>query len=109
MRDVGRLRTLTKFFNFGEELLNLDTMSITMSDENKRNLQFFEACSMRELYDCLQMWQDANHKRLLSISIQEDEGKFCCIALTNPTEVVITSLDGKRHANVTETGTLYTF
>lgn len=54
-----------------------------MPDENKRNLQFFEASSMRGLYDCMRNWQDANNKRLLSISIQKDDGKFCCIALTN--------------------------
>jgi hypothetical protein len=73
-----------------------------MSDENKRNLQFFEARSMRELYDCMQAWQDANQKRLLSVSIQEDGGKFCCIALTNPTEVVITSSGGNHYANVSD-------
>lgn len=33
---------------------------------------------------------------------------FCCIALTNPSEVVITSLDGKRHAEVTKRGSLET-
>jgi hypothetical protein len=79
-----------------------------MSDENKRNLQFFEARSMRELYDCMQAWQDANKKRFLSVSIQEDGGKFCCIALTNPSEVVITSSDGQRHAEVTIRGSLHT-
>jgi hypothetical protein len=80
-----------------------------MSDENKRNLQFFEARSMRELYDCMQAWQDANKKRFLSVSIQEDGGKFCCIALTNPSEVVITSSDGQRHAEVTIHGSLHTY
>jgi hypothetical protein len=30
--------------------------------------------------------------------IQLDEGNCCCIALTNPTEVVISSADRKRHA-----------
>src|ERR1043165_7078236 len=79
----------------------------TMSDENKRNLQFFEAPSMRELYDCMQAWQEANQKRLLSVSIQADGGKFCCIALTNPTEVVITSSDGERHAKISSDGPLY--
>jgi hypothetical protein len=78
-----------------------------MPDENKRNLQFFEASSMRELYDCMRSWQEANQKRLLSISIQADAGKFCCIALTNPTEVVITSSDGERHARVNDNGCLW--
>ena len=61
---------------------------------------------MRELYDCIQSWQDTNQKRFLSISVQEDNGKFCCIALTNPSEVVITSADGKRHADVSDNGRL---
>jgi len=80
-----------------------------MSDENKRNLQFFEACSVRELYDCMQVWQDANQKRLLSVSIQEDGGKFYCIALTNPTEVVITNSAGSRYVTVDSDGNLEVF
>jgi hypothetical protein len=73
-----------------------------MSDENKHNLLYFESSSVRALYDCMQEWQQAHHRRLLSISIQQDEGKYCCIALTNPTEVVITSHDGERHVSVHE-------
>lgn len=65
-----------------------------MSEKNKRNMHYFESSSMRELHDCMQNWQNENNKRLLSISIQKDCGTFCCIALTNPSEVVITSLDG---------------
>ncbi len=60
-----------------------------MSDENKRNLQYFESSSMRELFDLMKTWQHENDKRLLSLSIERDNGKFCCIALTNPTEVII--------------------
>jgi hypothetical protein len=65
-----------------------------MSDENKKNIQFFEASSMRELYDHLRTWQDVNNKRFLSISIHSENEAFCCIALTNPTEVVITDSHG---------------
>lgn len=65
-----------------------------MSEKNKRNMHYFESPSMRELHECMQNWQNENNKRLLSISIQKDCGTFCCIALTNPSEVVITSLDG---------------
>ncbi len=61
---------------------------------------------MRELYDRMRAWQEENHKRFLSVSIQSDGGMFCCIALANPTEVVITSVDGRRHANVNESGRL---
>lgn len=71
-----------------------------MSDTNKRNLVYFENRSMRGLYDSMEEWQQANNKRLLSISIQQDGSNYCCIALTNPTEVVITSADGKIHADV---------
>ena len=71
-----------------------------MSDTNKRNLVYFENPSMRGLYACMEEWQQANNRRLLSISVQQDAGNYCCIALTNPTEVVITSLDGQRHADV---------
>ena len=60
-----------------------------MSDENKHNLLYFEASSMRNLFDLMQAWQKENNKRLLSICVEKDGGKFCCIALTNPTEVII--------------------
>jgi len=60
-----------------------------MPDENKRNLQYFESTSMRGLYECMEDWQNENNKRLLSVSIQCDGGKYYCIAPTNPTEVII--------------------
>jgi hypothetical protein len=76
-----------------------------MFDENKRNLQYFEASSMRELFDSMQTWQNDHGKRLLSLSLAEDGGKFCCIALTNPTEVIIK--DGSPNgAQVTASGAL---
>jgi hypothetical protein len=65
-----------------------------MSDANKRNLLYFENPSMRGLYACMEEWQQANNRRLLSISVQQDGGNYCCIALTNPTEVVITDIGG---------------
>jgi hypothetical protein len=55
---------------------------------------------MRTLYSEMERWQQTNHRRLLSISIQQDSGSYCCIALTNPTEVVITSEDGRTHVTV---------
>ncbi len=57
---------------------------------------------MRGLYASMDKWQQSNNRRLLSISIQRDEDKYCCIALTNPTEVVITSADGSQHAPVSD-------
>jgi hypothetical protein len=66
---------------------------ISLMDDNKRNLQYFEAESMAELFDALQTWQHEKEKRFLSLDIQNDHGKFCCIALTNPSEVVIVGSD----------------
>jgi len=60
-----------------------------MDDNNKNNLHFFAADSMRDMHRQLTKWQAENQKRFLSLEIQQDEGQFCCLALTNPTEVVI--------------------
>ena len=68
-----------------------------MSDTNKRNLVYFENSSMRGLYASMEEWQQVNNRRLLSLNIQKDSDNYCCIALTNPTEVVITSADGQLH------------
>lgn len=75
-------------------------------DSNKQNLVYFEASTMRALYSQMQEWQQANNRRLLSISTQRDAGVFCCIALTNPSEVVITSEWGYNHARVNDDGKL---
>jgi hypothetical protein len=56
---------------------------------NKQNLQYFEAASMRELFGAMQDWQIENKQRLLSLNVERDGDAFCCIALTNPSEVVI--------------------
>jgi hypothetical protein len=65
-----------------------------VTTSNKRNLLYFEADTMRELYEVMEEWQEVNNKRLLSTNIQQDRGKFCCIALSNPTEVVICDESG---------------
>ena len=52
--------------------------------KDEHNLQYFEAASMRELFQSMQAWQDENDKRFLSIEIEKDNDKFCCISLTNP-------------------------
>ena len=75
-----------------------------MSDENKHNLIYFESTSMKELFDNMEEWQETNQKRLLSTNIQKDKGKFCCIALSNPTEVVICSGIGPNQARVSTNG-----
>ena len=55
---------------------------------------------MRGLYSCMEEWQKTNNRRLLSISVQQDDGNYCCIALTNPTEVVITDYEGRTYVGV---------
>ena len=60
----------------------------------------FDGSSMLELYKRMQIWQKKNNKRFLSTDIVKDGDVFCCIALTNPREVVITSADGGNHAYV---------
>ena len=65
-----------------------------MKADNKRNLQYFEAQSMQGLFDALEGWQIGHKKRFLSLDIQDDHGKFCCIALTNPSEVMIVDKNG---------------
>lgn len=69
-------------------------------DENKRNLLYFESVSMKGLYETMNQWQQTNSKRLLSTNIQQDKGKYCCIALSNPTEVIICSGSGSDQAEV---------
>ncbi len=66
-----------------------------MNEDNKRNLVYFEATSMRDLYADMDAWQSQHRKRLLSVNVQRDGERFSCIALTNPTEVVI--MDGSAY------------
>ncbi|QLY32216.1 hypothetical protein [Nocardia huaxiensis] len=77
-----------------------------MPETNKHNLVYFEEPTMRGLYESMEEWQQVNRRRLLSVSVQQDRDNFCCIALTNPTEVVITSADGAHHAQVSRFGML---
>lgn len=70
------------------------------TEQQKKNFLYFEGSTMRGLYEAMENWQNANDKRLLSISVQQDGDTFCCIALSNPTEVVITSSDGKHHVDL---------
>jgi hypothetical protein len=65
-------------------------------DDNKENLLYFEASSMRELHEIMSHWQISNRKRLHSTSVQRDGSMFCCIALTNPTEVTIVGKNGNK-------------
>ena len=71
-----------------------------MADGNKHNLLYFEDTSMKGLYQTMDHWQKASGKRLLSTNIQLDNGKFCCIALTNPSEVIICNGSGADQAIV---------
>lgn len=44
---------------------------------------------MRALHDTMDEWQKESGKRFLSMSIKKEGDLFNCIALTNPTEVII--------------------
>ena len=77
-----------------------------MIDDNNRNLQYFDADSMAGLFDAMQAWQTEHQKRLLSVAIQSDGGRFCCIALTNPMEVIICHGGSLGQARVFSTGRL---
>ena len=69
---------------------------------NKHNLLYFEASSMKELFNMMESWQHEHSKRLLSTNIEKDNDKFCCIALSNPTEVVIVHGEDPSQASVTQ-------
>lgn len=68
-----------------------------MSDDNKRNLEWFEASSMRELFGVIDEWQAKHRKRFASLNVQRDGDLFCCIAVTNPSEVIIVDGSGTLH------------
>ena len=69
---------------------------------NKENLQYFEATSMKGLFNNMKDWQEKHQKRLLSTNIQQEGDMFSCIALTNPTEVVLCSQRGEPLATYRE-------
>ena len=65
-----------------------------MADNNKHNMLYFEGSSMRELHETMDEWQKENEKRFLSISVNKDGNSYCCIALTNPSEVLLVGSSG---------------
>ena len=71
-----------------------------MKDNNKRNLLYFKANTMDKLHSEMDIWQKDNEKRFLSMSVEKDGDNFCCIALTNPSEVIIVSGKGSKQAKV---------
>ena len=76
-----------------------------MDSDNKRNLLYFEAPSMKELYSTIDNWQAEHRKRFASLHVERDGSNFCCIAMTNPTEVMIVDgymCDGDSGARVTD-------
>jgi phosphoribosylformimino-5-aminoimidazole carboxamide ribonucleotide (ProFAR) isomerase len=92
----------------GLSLADNPLKEVAMPD-NKKNIQYFEAATMRKLNDLMNTWQEENQKRFLSTSIQKDGDVFCCIALTNPSEVVIVARDEKMisgpYSEIRRTGT----
>jgi hypothetical protein len=57
--------------------------------ENKKNLLYFDASSMKELHKVIEEWQNEKQKRLLSFAVEKDGDLYCCLGLSNPTEVTI--------------------
>ena len=78
---------------------------MTDQDSNKKNILYFEDSTMRGLFKKIQGWQNENKKRLLSTSIEKDAGMFCCIALSNPTEVTLVDSLG-HEVNINRDGSL---
>ena len=64
-----------------------------MAENNKHNMLYFEGQSMQELHNNMDEWQKKNEKRFLSMTVNKDGDNYCCIALTNPSEVII--VDGQ--------------
>ena len=60
-----------------------------MTENNKHNILFFEGSTMKELHSNMDSWQRDTKKRFLSMSVNKDGDSFSCIALTNPSEVII--------------------
>ena len=60
-----------------------------MTDNNKHNILYFESATMKELHKSMDKWQKDNEKRYLSMSVEKDGDLFCCMALTNPSEVLV--------------------
>ena len=57
--------------------------------ENKKNLLYFEASSIKGLHKVIEEWQNENQKRLLSFAVEKDGDMYCCLGLSNPTEVMV--------------------
>lgn len=60
-----------------------------VSEDNKQETRYVGASSMSQLFTVMDTWQAANRKRFRSMNDQHDGDLFCCIALTNPAEVII--------------------
>ncbi len=65
-------------------------------NDNKRNIHFFQNPTMAGLYSDMDQWQETHRKRFAPIDVQKDADQFCCIALTNPTEVIIHARESPR-------------
>ena len=65
-----------------------------MSSESHMNSEYCEAATMKELYVMIARWQEENKKRMLSLAVDKCRGGLCCLAVTNPMEVVIVTPPG---------------
>ena len=76
--------------------------AMSPNDEHELNSHIFKAKSMQELYSRMGAWRKIRRRTFLFISIEQNGDMFRAIALTDPSEVVNTSMDGNSHADVTE-------
>ena len=60
---------------------------MSKQDQSVSNLLYFEASSMKELYECMKSWQDKNHQFFFDLDIQKEGDKFCCIASIDPDDL----------------------
>lgn len=60
--------------------------------EDKSSLLYFENPTMRGLYECLETWQNTTQKQIRYLSVQQDQGKFCCIVLTGAWDMAQSSI-----------------
>ena len=63
---------------------------IRSPNKDKRTFHYFEAKTMSELHQSLEQWNSSNEGLAHSISIKQDNNKFCCILLASPMENIDT-------------------
>jgi len=69
----------------------------TQDEKNFSNTHYFEAKTMKEMYNKVEIWQIQNEKRLQSLQCQrsfDHNENVCCIGITGPNEVLLCDTEG---------------